>query len=101
MKQWVYKVDTPNNKKGDFVNLQRRAEFDLCEFVYFDCQWIKPKDYLDIFEQVEVKSDENILKEYLDQLYRPIFINEIISKNLLSQNAIKEEFLQKLRKGEK
>lgn len=104
MKQWIYKVTTPRNKRGSIADIETNHQFYAFGCVYLDGEWVKPEYYLDIFEEIEVKSDEDLIAQKLNYLWRQIPQSQVdmnvwklISKDLLFENAFNPEWLKKLR----
>ncbi len=94
MKQYRFKIDTPRNKMGSIADICTDRKFMAFGRVYLDGKWVKPEDYLDIFEEIEVKSDAEI---FIDWCKAKGILGYGIATTLLSENAINPEWLKKLR----
>ena len=88
---WICKVDTPLGKKGE--NAPDGVWFNVGGF-----KSINHKDFQNFFEFVEEKSDQSLLEGFL--LREGSVFSKTIVTFLLENNAIKPEFLEKLRRGE-
>lgn len=106
MKQYRLRVDLPSYPKGVIF----KADCDMLgqlkgarELIHFYDAMVDPEIYQHIFEEIEVKSDVEILGKYLLNLNCecPGSLEELYIKKaqtlLLSENAINPEFLKKLR----
>ena len=92
---WINKITSPFGDKGNETILDSGFYWGGSIAVPID-----PKLYPDLFEFVEEKSDEDLLGFCLFELIGKLTGNESkeLAKKLLSNNAIKHEFLEKLRK---
>lgn len=104
MKQWVAKVNTPWAKEGCLVPKIMQSLASPSSFE-FEQKRVYPNEYPDLFEQLEVKTDEELLVDIMfstwpqNEGWWGPYIRTVIEW-LLSRNAINPEFLKSLRQKE-